>query len=201
VPASYLVAPLWAAADTTATSRLDRTTANALLASAGYQRGNFGIAERGSDRLIVTLIVPANAPALAEAARGVAVDLAVLGIAVQVSERPPAEVRQRVVRGDFDLAVLDETADDPISATDRYSGAVSPWFDVIASAARAAPDRSEARPLYGELQRLWSDALPALPLYQVLKVDVVPARLEGTRPCAHGAPLTWNVGEWRFATR
>jgi peptide/nickel transport system substrate-binding protein len=201
IPASYLVAPLWAAAEIGAPPRLDRASAKALVASAGYRRGNFGIAERGGDRLIGTLIVPASSPALLEAARGVAVDLAVLGIAVQVSERPASEVDDRVARSDFDLAVREERADDPLAASERYRGSVSPWWDVLADAARATRDRTEARPVYAEMQRLWWDAAPALPLYQVLKVDVVPGRLDGARPAAHGAPITWNIAEWRFATR
>lgn len=199
VPASYLVAPLWAATTTLGPPRVDRPAARSLLERAGFRRGNFGIVERGGDRLVVTLVVPSGAPGMAEAARGVAVDLATLGIAVDVSERDAAEVDARILRGDFDLALLIERAEDPFLATERYRGAVSSWFDVLADAARDAADHADKRALYTELQRLWSDAMPALPLYQVLKVDVVPARLEGVRPAAHGAPLTWNVGEWRPA--
>ena len=182
-------------------AHLDRATANALLERAGYRRGTFGIAERGPDRLTVSLIVPAAAPALLEAARGVAVDLAILGIAVHVDERPRSEVDDRIARGDFDLAVRDERADDAVVASQRYVGAVSPWWDLLAEAARGSRERAEARPIYAEMQRLWSEAHPALPLYQVLKVDVVPARLDGVRPAAHGAALTWNASEWRFAAR
>ena len=201
IPSSYLVAPLWAAEDVVGTPPLDRARANALLAAAGYARGDLGIARRGDDRLIVTLIVPAGSSALLEAARGVAVDLALLGIAVQVTERPPREVDDRILRGDFDLAVREESADDPVLASERYRGAVSPWWDVLLDAARAARDHVEARPLYFEMQRTWWEAKPALPLYQPLKVDIVPARLEGARPASHGAPLTWNASDWRFAGR
>lgn len=201
IPSSYLVAPLWAAAEVGAAPHVDRPTANALVDRAGYHRGRFGIAERGADRLLVTLIVPAASPALLEAARGVAIDLAILGIAVQVSERPLPEIDERVPRGDFDLALREEAADDVLVATERYRGAVSEWWDVLADAAGAARDRTDARPIYAELQRLWWDAVPALPLYQVLKVDVIPARLGGVRPAAHAASLTWNAAEWSFASR
>jgi hypothetical protein len=51
--------------------------------------------------------------------------------------------------------------------------------------------------VYAELQRLWSDAVPALPLYQVLKVDIAPARMDGIHPASHSAPITWNVDAWR----
>lgn len=198
VPGSYLVAPLWAATDAIASPRLDRASARASLERAGYRRGTFGIAEKDGDRLIVGLLVPST-PALVEAARGVAVDLALLGIAAELDARPEAEVEERVLRGDYDLAVVIEAADDPLLATERYRGLVGPWFDALATLAREAADRGEARALYAELQRVWSDAAVALPLYQPLRVDVAPARLDGVRPPSHGAPLTWDVAAWRLA--
>ncbi len=197
VPGSYLVAPLWAATDTLASPRVDLAAARELLATAGFRRGNFGIAERAGERLIVSLIVPPS-PALAEAARHVAVDLAAIGIAATVTQLAAAEVDRRVAQSDYDLALVLERADDPLVATDRYRGFVSPWFDVLSEAAREAPDRSEKRILYLECQRAWSDAAVALPLYQALKVDVVPTRLDGGHPASHGAPITWNAGEWRM---
>lgn len=198
VPSSYLVAPLWAAAETGAVAHTDRPAARALMEGAGFRRGNLGIAERGGDRLVVALLVPAS-PALVEAARGVAIDIALLGIAAEVEPRPADEVAQRVLRGSFDLALSVEVADDPGVATGRYVGQIGPWFDVLAAAAREADGRTEKRTLYAELQRLWTASAVALPLFQPLKVDVVPARLDGVRPAAHAAPLTWDVGAWRPA--
>ena len=37
-----------------------------------------------------------------------------------------------------------------------------------------------------------------LPLYQQLQVDVAPRALAGVDPAADGAPLTWNVRDWRW---
>jgi hypothetical protein len=110
-------------------------------------------------------------------------------------------VDDRIARGDFDLAVREERADDPVAASARYVGSVSPWWDLLAERARATRERVDARSIYAEMQRLWSEAYPALPLYQVLKVDIVPARLDGARPASHGAPLTWSAAEWRLAAR
>jgi peptide/nickel transport system substrate-binding protein len=199
VPASYLVPPLWAAVEGTAPRGPDGDAARASLASAGYRRGTFGTVERDGVRLAGTILVPAGSRAMEAAARSVAADLAALGLPVDVSERPLAEILDRVRRGDFELALVPEAAEDPLIATLRYRGAVSEWFDILGDAARGAQGRSEQRALYEELQRLWSTASPAVPLYQVLKVDVAPARLDGVRPAAHGAPITWNAGEWRLA--
>ena len=201
VPTSYLVAPLWAASEVGTAPALDRREARAILERAGSRRGGFGIAELRGDRLVATLIVPRSSSGLAEAARGVAVDLALLGIAVEVSERPPAEVEQRVLRGDFDLALVVDQADDPVIASERYRGMVSGWFDILGDGARISADRAEKRALYVEMQRMWGDAAPALPLYQVLKVDIAPLRVDRVEAASHAAPITWNVGEWRRASR
>ena len=64
----------------------------------------------------------------------------------------------------------------------------------------ARNDRAEKRALYAELQRLWSTALPALPLYQHLQVDVAPRSLGGVQPSPAGDPVTWSAHDWRFAS-
>jgi peptide/nickel transport system substrate-binding protein len=199
-PNSYLVPPLWAAAEIGTGRGPDPVEAAGRLSAAGFRRGAFGMLQRDGVQLAGTLLVPRGSPSLEDVGFNVAADLAALGMAIAVSEPSAAEIEDRVSKGDFDLALLPEPADDPLDATDRYRGLVSPWFDLIADAARVAPGRAEQRSLYEELQRLWSEASPAVPLYQILKVDVVPARLEGVRPAAHGAPITWNAGEWRVAT-
>ena len=201
VAKSYLVPPLWAAAEGTPVVRPDRAAARAALADAGFARGTFGILERGGDRLVVTLLVPAGSPARLEAARLVAGDLAAVGIAAEVRERSAAEVAAAVAGGAFDLAIVPQPAGDPQQATERYAGRAGPWFDALAAAAAAGPDRPEKRQLYAELARLWSagGAGPAgLALYQRLLVDVAPRDLAGVQPVPAGEPLTWNVREWRF---
>src|SRR5205807_2375257 len=104
-----------------------------------------------------------------------------------------------VAKGDFDLAVLPEVVDDPMRATERWTGLVEPWFDVLALSARRASGRDEERALYAELQRIWSDDLPALPLYQRLRVDVAARALSGVQPPPHDGALTWNVATWRYS--
>ena len=200
VPRSYLVPPVWAAIDLGAAPRPDREQARALLASAGYTAGNFGILERGGERLILTILSAGGSVARAEAAQIVAGQLAAVGIAADVREVPLREVEALLATGAYDLAVVPELARDPQLATERYLGRVGPWFDVLAAAARGAGDPAEARALYGELQRLHLEAVASLPLYQYLSVDVAPRSLSGVRPTPHLAPLTWNAAEWHFAS-
>jgi peptide/nickel transport system substrate-binding protein len=199
VPRSYLVPPLWAAAESGPIVRPDRAAARSLLAQAGYRPGAFGILERASDRMTLTLLVVAGSTARVDAAHRVAGDLAAVGIAAEVRAEPQADVDAAIAKGSFDLALVPVSADDPALATERWLGLTDPWFDVLAAAARRAGDIDEKRSLYGELQRIWSDELPALPLYQRLRVDVAARALAGIQAPPHDGALTWNVAEWRFS--
>ncbi len=104
-------------------------------------------------------------------------------------------------RGEFDLAITSEEAADPQLASERWAGIVDPWFDVLARLATEAPDRVEKRAIYTEMERIWTSALPALPLYQELRVDVAPQGLAGIQPAPSGSALSWNVYEWSFLLR
>lgn len=200
VPRSYLVPPLWAAVDLGDPLAPDRGQAKALLAAAGFRAGNFGILERGSERLLLTILVAEGSPGRTDAARVVAGQLAAVGIAADVREVAGGDLEARLQSGSFDLAIVPESVGDPLFATLRYSGRAGVWFDALASAAATAAERADRRALYAELQRLYAEALPSLPLYQYLAVDVAPRALDGVRPTPHLAPLTWNAHQWRFTT-
>jgi peptide/nickel transport system substrate-binding protein len=198
VPRSYLVPPLWASTESGPAARPDRDAARTLLAQAGFRKGAYGILERGDQRMTATLLVVSGSAGRLDAAHRITGDLAAVGIAVDVRARPASEVEALLMRGEFDLALVPETADDAALATERWVGLVDQWFDVLATAARRAPDREAKRPLYAELQRIWNDALPALPVYQHLRVDLVTRALAGIQAPPRDTALTWNVAEWRF---
>jgi len=199
VPRTYLVAPAWAATDAGSVPAQNVERARAVLLSAGYTHGSFGILERGAQRFVVSILVGAGSVARAAAAQLVAGDLAGIGIAADVRVVAPEAAADAIAGGAFDLAIEAEDASDPQRATDRYRDGAGPWFDTLARAAAAAgPDRADKRLLYGELERAWDAGRIALPLYQRLQVDVAPRGLAGVEPTSDGAPLTWNVREWHF---
>ncbi|MHB8630604.1 MAG: ABC transporter substrate-binding protein [Candidatus Limnocylindria bacterium] len=198
VPRSFLVAPGWAASDAGSLPAVDRERARALLEAAGYTRGPFGILVRGADRFTVTILVPAGSIARSDAAQLVAGDLAAIGIAALIREVPPEAAAAALASGAYDLAIEPQDTSDPQQLADQYRGTAGPWFDILADAAAAAPDRAEKRLLYAQLERVWDHARPALPLYQRLLVDVAPRALGGVEPASAGAPLTWNVRDWHF---
>jgi peptide/nickel transport system substrate-binding protein len=202
LPRTYLLPPHWAASEEGVPAVTpDRDRARALLAQAGFTKGQFGIQERAGERLRATVYVAAGSPPRLAVARRVAADLAAVGIAADVRERPLSDLLAEVRAGRFDLALTQEDASNPWLASERWKGLVEPWFDALTVAAARAPDRNEKRALYSEMQRLWSSAVAALPLYQELRVDVASQMLVGIRPGADGAALSWNAFEWRFAAR
>jgi peptide/nickel transport system substrate-binding protein len=201
VPRTYLLPPQWAAAEDVPPARPDRDRARATLAEAGFTKGQFGIVERGGERMTTTVDVAAGSQARTDVARRLAGDLAAIGIAADVRERPLADLLADVRGGRFDLAITSEEASDPQLASHRWAGLVEPWFDALAGVAAQARDRSEKRAIYAEMQRIWTSALPALPLYQELRVDVAPQGLAGIQPTPTGHALSWNVYEWRFTAR
>ena len=148
--------------------------------------------------MTVTLQVATGSQARIDAGRRLSGDLAAVGIAATVLERSPSDVLEAVTRGEFDLALVSERTDDPQLASERYTGVVGPWFDVLLSAAAAAPERVDKRALYAEMQELWAASLPGIPMYQELMVDVAPRNLDGIQPSPNGDPLTWNARDWRF---
>jgi len=172
-----------------------------VLVDAGFVKGQFGILVRADERMTVTLQVAAGSTARVEVARRVAGDLAAIGIAAEVRERPAADVMADVNGGHFDLAVTPEDASDPQLASARWSGLVDPWFDVLGQLASGLPERNDKRAIYAEMERVWSAALPALPLYQELRVDVAPSALAAVEPTPSGAALSWNAYAWAFAAR
>ena len=198
VPRTYLVPPLWASAEGGAAAKPDRDAARQLLADAGFTKGQYGILEQGGTRMTVTLQVATGSSARLDAARRIAGDLAAVGIAADIRSRPLGDIEAAIQKGEVDLALIPEDASDPARATARWVGTGDAWFDVLAAAARRASGRDEKRVLYTELQRIWSDDLPGLPIYQELRVDISSRALSGVQPTPDAGALTWNVASWRF---
>jgi peptide/nickel transport system substrate-binding protein len=204
VPTSYLLAPLWAAADSAAPPDTDVAAAANALAAAGYcvtcATG------RASQQLRARIAVQGGSLPRIAAATLVAHDLRAVGAVASVTVYEERAFADALASGDFDLAVASRGGADPADATEEYTstsprnvtGYADPAFDALARSASGYVTRAERRPLYVELQRIWSSGLPGLPLYQELAVDIVPAGLDAIAPSPWHGPLSWNAYAWHF---
>ena len=79
----------------------------------------------------------------------------------------------------------------------NYGGYRNPEMDRLIDAVEGEMDRERRRRLWAELQRLYAQELPALPLYFRSEAFVVPHWLEGVVPTGHQFPSSYWVENWR----
>ena len=79
----------------------------------------------------------------------------------------------------------------------NVAGYVNPAADRLTDAIEVELDRGRRRALWAELQSLYAEDLPALPLYFRANAFIRPKWLAGVRPTGHQFPTTLWVEEWR----
>ncbi len=218
---SYVIPPSWAAADArdVTTYPYDVGGAERALDAAGWTRGAEGVRVREGRKMRLRLLVASGNALRDQAAQQIALDLGRIGVEVTLEPAPMSNLttpRGALASGQFDLALYTWVGDrDPYgwsllyqraqvpSAANGYAGQNYPgWsndrFSSLADDAAESLERDARRLRYLEMQQLWTAALPALPLYQRLQVDVADARLRELRPQPTRQPITWNVARWSF---
>jgi len=86
-------------------------------------------------------------------------------------------------------------------AGQNYTGYVNPKVDALIDAIEVDLNRETRAQKWAELQRLYTEDLPALPLYFRADPYVIPKWLKGVRPTGHQSPTTLWVEEWRAEGR
>ncbi|MCX8101905.1 MAG: peptide ABC transporter substrate-binding protein [Geminicoccaceae bacterium] len=84
-------------------------------------------------------------------------------------------------------------------AGQNYTGYANPRVDALLDAIERELDVEKRRALWRELQRIYAEDLPALPLYFRSDAHVWPKWLAGVEPTGHLAPTTLWVEDWRVA--
>ncbi len=79
----------------------------------------------------------------------------------------------------------------------NYTGYANPRMDELIDAITVELDREKRRALWAELQELYAQDLPALPLYFRASPYILPRWLEGLVPTGQMAPPTYRVETWR----
>jgi peptide/nickel transport system substrate-binding protein len=79
----------------------------------------------------------------------------------------------------------------------NYAGFKNPRMDALLDAIEVELDRGKRAALWAELQRIYAEELPALPLFFRADAHIWPKWLEGVEPTGHMAPTTLWVERWR----
>ena len=79
-----------------------------------------------------------------------------------------------------------------------YPGYSNPDMDKALDAAERELDADKRRALFAEIQRLFAEDLPQLPLFFRVDPYVIPVALKGVRPTGHLNSSTLWVEEWRW---
>jgi peptide/nickel transport system substrate-binding protein len=79
----------------------------------------------------------------------------------------------------------------------NYGGYRNPAMDMLLEAIPQELDREKRRALWSQLQHIYAEDLPELPLWFRSDAHVWPRWLEGVRPTGHLNPTSLWVEEWR----
>lgn len=82
----------------------------------------------------------------------------------------------------------------------NYPGYVNPRMDELIDAIEVELDRPKRVALWHELQQIYADDLPALPLFFRADAFILPKQLKGVEPTGHQDPTTLWVEQWRWDT-
>jgi peptide/nickel transport system substrate-binding protein len=180
----------------------------------GFDYDSDGVIEAGAP-ITLTLITTQGTPLRSAIAERFQSDMAFIGLAVDIREQPARELYSStgmLFRRQFELAQFAWIASTTPHgfelwgcgaiprATNNWSGSNLPGWcrrdanQAIVSATTAldGPTRYTA---YQSHQQLFSEEIPALPLFQRPTAVLHSPGLQGLRPDPT-APVTWNIAEW-----
>jgi peptide/nickel transport system substrate-binding protein len=158
--------------DLTGVLPYDQAKARKLLAEAGYPNG-FTITIKAPQMTYTT-----RASEIMQAM------LADVGITLNIepSEFPAKWIDEVFIKRDYEMSIIDHAEPMDIDIYSRpgyYFNYKNPKFNDLIAAAEKSPDDSERDKLYGEAQNILADDVPALYLFDLPRLNIWTAKLEG----------------------
>jgi len=188
----------------------DPDAARRLLAEAGWAAGPDGIRRKDGRALAFTLMTQAGYAIRENIAQAIERQLREVGVDVRVQLVDGTAISAIWFEGRFD-AMLHwwQMPSDPelttFFAADRTPPAgrnINYYKDDALTrllyASDRTVDRTERKRLLQDAQRLIADAVPEIPLYNVTRLDAVPASLRGFKGNPTNTGIFWNVHEWEI---
>jgi len=208
----------WAFAEDVPTAKFDPAAASALLDEAGWRIGPGGIRvnDKG-EKLALELLTTAGNRSRELVAQVIQAQWRKVGIDLKLRTEPP-----RVMFGDtvtqrkfphlamfawysapegVPRSVLHSTLI-PTAANNwagqNYPSYANPKMDALLDAIEIETDRPRRKALWRDLQRLYAEDLPALPLYFRADPFILPKGMSGLSPTGHQDPSPYWVEQWRW---
>jgi peptide/nickel transport system substrate-binding protein len=200
----------WAYSDRVAHYAFDPERARALLDEAGWRVQPDGIRARGGRRLAFTLITQAGYAIRENIAQAIERQLRDVGVDVRVELQDGTAISAIWFEGRFE-AMLHwwQMPSDPelttFFAADRTPPAGrninyyrNDSLTQLLYASDRTIDRAERRRLLERAQAILGEEAPEIPLYNVTRLDAVPASLRGFKGNPTNTGIFWNVHEWEI---
>lgn len=197
--------------------RYDPGKARQLLGEAGFARAADGVLiDRQDRRFSIELITTAGNRVREQIAQVIQSQLRQIGIELRIKALPPrifsGTLNQRRFTGLAMYAWVQQPEGVPRTTLhskeiptkengwsgQNYPGYANPAMDKALDAAERELDRGKRRALFAEIQRLYADDLPVLPLYFRVDPFVIPKQLKGIRPTGQLDSSTLWVEQWRW---
>jgi peptide/nickel transport system substrate-binding protein len=200
----------WAYTDQVVRYPFDPAKAKALLDEAGWKPGTNGIRERNGKPLAFTLITQAGFAIRETIAQAIERQWRDVGVDAKVELHDGTAISSLWFEGRFD-AMLHwwQMPSDPelttFFAADRTPPAgrnINFFRDDeltrLLYASDRTVDRAERTRLLQHAQVMLAEAVPEIPLYNVTRLDVVPASLQNFKGNPTNTGIFWNVHEWEI---
>jgi len=217
--AHSMVPPLdWVHADDIRQYPYDPAQAAALLDEAGWKMGDGGVrADAKGGRLALELVTTAGNRSRELVAQVLQAQWRKLGIELRIKTEPPRVLfgetvtkRKFVHMAMFAWYSAPENVPHSTLHSDaiptaangwsgqNYTGYVNPRMDRLIEAIETELDRARRQALWHQLQALYAEDLPALPLYFKADAFILPKGLKGLEPTGHQDPSPYWVETWRW---
>ena len=197
----------------------DPQQARALLEEAGWHDGGGGI-RRNKDGapLALELMTTAGNRTRELIEQVLQSQWRQIGIAVTLKNKPARVLFGMTTQRQFTMAMFawvaapenvprSEIYSDQVPTAENgwsgqnFDGYRNPAVDRLVDAIEIELDVGKRRAMWRDLQALYAEDLPALPLYFRADAFVLPKWLEGVTPTGHNAPTTLWIENWRRAER
>ncbi len=200
------------------TYAFDPAKAAQLLDEAGWKKAPDGTRIKDGQKLAFTLATTAGNKSREVIEQAIQSDWKKLGIDAKIENQPPrvlfgGTLRERKFTGGVMYAWMSSPRNVPKStlhssmipsaannyAGQNYTGYASPKVDKIIDDLKTVCASKANQQLWNELQTIYADELPALPLYYRVEAYFIPHWLTGVTPTGHMHPTTLWIENWKVA--